>query len=287
MRNNFVLKNFFVVAGLAAALVGLPAIAQAPTGSLEITAQITPTGGRPEPIREFPLFVLTKSYEDIISEVEASDPLPTQSEFIDSLLCSPELKTWMKDHRTIDLAAVDFDKLLTPDSITTVPEFLAAYQRTNSGGVTVGLPTPHYHESDKATNPEKYEKSKQEYLAALRKFIQANASTISGTELELSAINPKTKWDRLYSDRRNHLAQVAPDLAQTKYLAGHVETDLDGHAGLARLAPAQYWISSLGVDAASGDRHYHWDTPVKIQSGQVTRIVLSNVNGINGVRTSR
>src|SRR6266481_3194978 len=102
--------------------------AQGDSGALVITARITPSGARSEPVRQFTFYILTKSYSDIVKEVEEKDPVPGR------------------------------DQLLTPDDIINVPEFLLAYQRTNSGGVTNGLPKPKYTDADKTEHPEKYEK---------------------------------------------------------------------------------------------------------------------------------
>ena len=107
----------------------------------------------------------------------------------------------------------------------------------------------------------------------------AHPGTINGVELELGAVSPKLAWDKLQVDHNRKVAQLAPDTAQTKYLAGRADTDLDGRAMISALKPGEYWLSSLGVDAASGDRHMHWDVPTKIQVGQTTRLTLSNLNG--------
>ncbi len=274
------MRNFFAaVVCFGGLLCSRPVVAQSATGSLDVTAQITATGGRPEPVRQFPLCLLTKSYLEIMKEVEAADPLPTKEQFIDKLKVSEPLKEWMKKHDVMDLTQLEFDKLVTPDDIMAVPEFLAGYQRSNSGGVTSGLPTPKFKEADKEANPEKYEKLKQEYFANMKKFMTAHPSTISGIELELGAVSPKLAWDRVVVDHRRRLAQLAPDTAQSKYLAGRADTDLDGRTTFSGLKPGEYWLSSLGIDAASGDRHIHWDVQTKVQAGQTTRVTLSNVNG--------
>src|SRR5271170_5762523 len=134
------------------------ALAQNSTGTLEITARLTPTAARPEPVRQFTFYILTRSYGDIAKEVEAGDAMPPRDEFIDGLKVSKELKVWLKAHETLDLTAPDLDKLLTPDEIIHTPEFLLAYQHTNSGGVTNGIPKAKYKDADKETHPEKYEK---------------------------------------------------------------------------------------------------------------------------------
>jgi hypothetical protein len=254
------------------------ASAQNSPATLEITARITPTAARPEPVRQFMFYLLTKSYADIAKEVEGGDVVPPRDGFIDGLKVSKELKTWLKAHETLDLTIPELDKMLTPDDILHTPEFLAAYQQANSGGVTSGMPKPKFKEADKTDHPEKYEKDKQAYYTALKKFIQANPSTISGVELELDAVNPQKKWALITSNQKRRVQKLAPEIAQTKYLAAKVETDLEGHAFIRELAPGNYWISSLNLDANVGDARVRWDVPVAIQAGQAFRIELTNLN---------
>jgi hypothetical protein len=268
------------------ALIGVLSIAagaqaQSDSGALEIAARITPTGARPEPVRQFTFYILTKSYSEIVKEVEEKDPIPPREQFIDGLKVSPELRAWLKGHDTLDLTEPDLDKLLTPEDILNIPEFLLAYQRSNSGGVTEGLPKPKFTEADKTEHPEKYEKLKQDYLAALKKFIRARPQTISGVELELDGVNPQHKWATLQNDRRKRVLRVAPDVAQLKFLAGKADTDLEGRAALSGLVPGDYWISSLNLDANAGDMRVRWDVPVRIERGKTSRVDLSNLNSID------
>ncbi|MGC0772418.1 MAG: hypothetical protein WB543_05740 [Candidatus Acidiferrum sp.] len=255
-----------------------PASAQNSGAMLEITARITPTAARPEPVRQFTFYILTKSYADIAKEVEEGDVVPPRDEFIDGLKVSKELKTWLKAHDTLDLTIPELDKMLTADDIIHTPEFLLAYQRSNSGGVTNGIPKPKYKDADKEDHPEKYEKDKQEYYTALKKFIQKNPATISGVELELDGVNPQRKWTLLVSSQKRRVQKLAPEVAQTKYLAAKVDTDLEGHAFLRDLAPGKYWISSLNLEADAGDARVRWDVPITIEAGQTFRIELTNLN---------
>jgi len=256
------------------------------TGTLDLTARITPTAARPEPVRQFTFYILTKSYDEIAKEVESADVIPPRDQFIDGLKLSPELKIWLKGHDTLDLMMPDFDKLLTPDDIIHVPEFLLAYQRSNSGGVTNGLPKPRFTEADKKDHPEKYEKMKAEYLSSLKKFIGLNPSTVSGMELELDGVNPQRKWAQLHSDQQRRVQRLAPDVAQTKYLVAKTDTDLDGRASVQGLPAGNYWISSLSLDANAGDRRLRWDVPVSIPPGQTVRIELTNLNALEAHTTS-
>src|SRR5713101_6361449 len=249
--------------------------------SFVIAARITPTGARPEPVRQFTFYILTKSYADIVKEVEEKDPVPSRDQFIDGLKVSPELRTWLKGHDTLDLTEPELDKLLTPDDILGIPEFLLAYQRSNSGGVTEGLPKQKYTEADKTEHPEKYDKLKQGYLVALKKFIRLHPQTISGVELELEGVNPQRKWAALQNDRRKRVQRVAPEVAQLKFLVGKADTDLEERASLSGLAPGEYWISSLNLDADAGDMRVRWDVPAKIESGKILRVELSNLNSID------
>ena len=273
---------FFIVsiAMCAFCLVG-GARAQSDSGALDLTARITPTAARPEPVRQFTFYVLTRSYSDVVKEVEEKDPIPPRDQFIDGLKVSSELRAWLKSHDTLDLTEPDIDKLLTPDDILNVPEFLLAYQRSNSGGVTEGLPKQKYTETDKTEHPEKYKKLKEEYMAKLKKFVRARPETISGVELELDGVNPQRKWAALQNDRRKRVLRVAPDVAQLKFLAAKAETDLGGHASISGLAPGDYWISTLNLEANAGDMRVRWDVPVRLERGKTSRIELSNLNSID------
>lgn len=259
--------------------------AQSDSGTLEIAARITPTGARPEPVRQFTFYILTKSYSDIVKEVEEKDPIPPREQFIEGLKVSPELRTWLKGHDVLDLEQPDMDKLITAEDVLNVPEFMSAYQRSNSGGVTQGMPQAKYTQIDQTAQPEKYEKQKQEYLVALKKFVRQHPTTISGIEIELQGVNPQHKWATLQNDRRKRVARMAPEIAQVKFLAGKADTDLEGRAAISGLAPGDYWISSLNLDADSGDMRVRWDVPVKIERGKTARIDLSNLNSID-VRNS-
>lgn len=260
---------------------------QTTSGSLELTAHITPTAARPEPVRQFTFYVLTRSYADIVKEAEEKDPAPDRNAFIESLKVSPELRDWLKGHDTLDLSSPDVDTRLSPDDIIKVPEFLRAYQRTNTGGVTVGMPKPKYTDDMKTRHPEKYEKLKQDYLTSLTKFVRTHPESVSGIELELAEVSPHRKWTALQTERRKRILRTAPDLAQLKFLAAKTDTDLEGHASVSGLPAGNYWISSLNLEASAGDMRVHWDVPVTIAAGQTTRVELSNLNTTEASASNR
>jgi hypothetical protein len=249
------------------------------TGALEFQARITPTGARPEPVRQFTFYLLRKSYAEIAREGDAADPLPTREKFIDGLKVSAKLKEWLKKHEAMDLTSSEIDDMLTADDIIAIPEFLEAYLHSNSGGVTQGLPRPKYKETDKTADPERYKVLREEYLAALHKFITANLQTLGGMEAYLDGVNPARQWNQIRSEHRHRLERRIPELAQTSYLAAKADTDLDGRATLSGLPAGDYWLSTLGLDAAAGDVRLRWDVAVRVDAGQTTHAELSNLNG--------
>jgi hypothetical protein len=271
-------KNSCLTLLLAVAL--FPA-RQQNAGSIEFVARVTPTAARPEPIRQFTFYVLTKSYSEIAREIELQDKLPARGAFIDTLKVSPELRAWLKAHELMDLTSPDVDKVISPDDIIQIPEFLLAYQRSNGGGVTSGMPKPKYSDSERTLNPERYEKQRQEYLTALKKFIVTRPETVSGIELELDGVNPQRLWAKLETDQRKRVQRMAPEVAQTKYLAAKADTDLEGRAAISGLRAGNYWISSLNLDANAGDQRLRWDVPVELSAGQTARIELTNLNAID------
>src|SRR5260370_36078299 len=74
--------------------------AQRATGSLDFAVRITPTAARPEPVRQVTLYVLTKSYPEIVNEEEGEKVVPPPEEIIEGLKVGPELKEWLKTHDT-------------------------------------------------------------------------------------------------------------------------------------------------------------------------------------------
>ncbi|HUL15081.1 MAG TPA: hypothetical protein VLV88_03735 [Terriglobales bacterium] len=254
--------------------------AQGALGAVDFQASVTPTEAKPEPVRGFTFYVLTRSYEDIVKRINEEDAPPQRDKFIDTLKISPQLKKWLHAHDVMDLALPGVDKLLTADDILNTPEFLLAYQRSNSGGVTHGIPVPRYKDADKKDNPERYEKQHQEYMTALKKFIQEHPESVSGIELELDAVNPARKWAELQNEQKRRVRQLAPAEAQIKYLAAKVDTDLEGHAAITGLPAGKYWISSLNLYAESGDVRLRWDVPITVEKGQTIRLQLSNLNAV-------
>ena len=140
-------------------MIAAAAPATAQTGSLEFVARATPSGGLDEPIRGFPFYLLTKSFEDINKEVDASVPKPDMDEFIDKLEVSPELKQWMKKNHWMQLSGGDFIHKLHVDDIMNVPEFNKAYMERNSGDRAVDFPKPKMKPLEKTKDPEKFDKA--------------------------------------------------------------------------------------------------------------------------------
>ena len=277
------MKRILILAGLYC-FTGVVALrAQSGAGALEFTAKVTPTAAKAEPAREFTIYLLTKSYDQIVKELDERDGPPSREKFIDALKLSPELREWLHKHDVMDITLPGFDKLLTSDDVLRVPEFLLAYQRSNSGGVTNGIPKPKYRDADKTENPERYKKQQEEYLAALKKFIQARPETVAGMELDLDGVNPARKWAAAQNLHRRRVQQLAPAEAQTKYLAAKSDTDLDGRGRIAGIPAGNYWLSSLGLTAAAGDARLQWDVPVKIEAGQTLRIELTNLNAVENL----
>jgi len=260
--------------------------AQDSNGSIDLTARVSPTSARPEPVRQVTFYALTKSYTDILKDVETEEAPPSRDQFIDDLKLSSELKEWLRAHDAIDLTSPNLDQVVSPDDILHVPEFLSAYQRNNAGGVTRGLPRAKYTEADKTANPDRYQKQKDEYFTALKKFIQAHPESVSGVELQLEGINPQHKWAQITTEHQKKVMQMAPEIAQTKYLIGQADTDLDGHASLSNLPAGSYWISTLNLDVGAGDTRVRWDVPVSIQGGRTTRIELTNLNATRARRAT-
>jgi hypothetical protein len=251
------------------------------TGRVDFVARVAPIGGQPEPVRQLTFYLLRKSLEDIRAEAASqSAPAADLDKFIDGLSVSPELKAWMRKHHTVRISGDDFTKGLTAKDIVEVPEFFKAYMTHNVAFRGVGFPEPKFKEKDSTSNPEKYKSQKEEYEAAVRKFIATVPDTIPGMDLELLDINPYTKWQVLESKQQERLDARTYRLAEERYLVAHTDTDLDGHGSFSGIAPGKYWIGIIGTEAISGDVRVRWNVPVTVRQGETARIELSNLNAV-------
>lgn len=283
MKTGLRLAILFSLGVLAVA----PRIA-AQAGSIEFVARATPSGGLDEPVRGFPFYLLSKSFEDIEKEADATDPKPDMNAFIDKLdsTLSPELKAWMKKNECVSLVGDDFIKKLTPADILGVPEFRQSYMERNAGDQSTDFPKPKVKPQDEAKHPEKFDKLSADYVETVRRYIEAHPQSVEGIDLGLTDIDPGPKWNDLLGKRRPEIHRRALELAQSKYLVARAQTDLQGQAFLRGIAPGAYWISTLDVAAVVGDVRSLWDVPVTVRSGQTEYVALSNVNSIQPTRSS-
>ena len=90
--------------------------------------------------------------------------------------------------------------------------------------------------------------------------------------------SPARKWNQLSAEHRRRVQRRVPEIAQTRYLAGKADTDLDGRAALTGVPAGTYWLSTLGLNAASGDVRLRWDVQLSVEGGKTTRAELTNLN---------
>lgn len=259
---------------------------QAQTGSIEFVARATPSGGLEEPVRGFPFFLLSKSFDDITHEAELAYPKPDMDAFIDKLEVSKELKAWMKKNQCVKFSGDDFIKKVKPENVMKVQEFYDAYIQRNSGDETVNFPKPKYKPADRQKNPAKYEKLKAEYTEAVRRYVEQSPESIDGIDLELANIDPSAKWNELEGKRAPEVRHRVVELAQSKYLVARTQTNLDGEGYLRGISPGTYWLSTLDVPANVGDARPRWDAPLTVHAGEEVRVALSNVNAVTASNTT-
>ncbi len=271
---------------LLALLLALVPRAFAQEGSIEFVARATPSGGLDEPVRGFPFYLLSQSYEAIGHEADASYPKPDLDAFVDRLDVSPQLKAWMKKRRWTSLSGEAFTRQLHADDIMDVPEFYKAYSERVAGDRTVRWPKPKFKPSDKTKDPAKYKRLSDEYTATVHQFIEQNPQTIDGIDISLQEIDPGHRWNVLEATRLSDVHRRTLDLAQSKYLVGRIETDLQGEGAFHGLAAGNYWLSTLDVAASVGDVRPRWDVPVTVRAGQTSRLTLSNINAVPPDRSS-
>jgi hypothetical protein len=275
------IKSNHLVLGLVALwlLAATPSqLAAQAAGSIQFTARVSATNGRPEPVRQLTFSLLRKSLEDIRLEALQQEPAPEMDHFIEDLKVSPQLRGWMKKHQSVQLAGPDFSKGLSADEIMDVPEFFSSYMAHNAGLEGTGFPEPKFKEKDRVKNPEKFEAEKKAYREEIRKFIKTEPDSVQGLEAGLEQINPSIKWEGMVAEHQRRLEKQTLELAQAQYVATETDTDLEGRGFFANVPPGNYWIDILGMQAISGDVRLRWDFPVEVRPAQATQVALNNLN---------
>jgi hypothetical protein len=266
---------------LIATMIAVVPRATAQDGSIEFVAHATPSGGLEEPVRGFPFYLLSKSFQEIEKEADADDPKPDLNQFIDKLdssSYSPQFKAWMKKNQFVTLAGDDFIRKLHPADVMDIPEIFSAYMNRNAGDQSADFPKSKVKASDKIKNPAKYEKATADYMETIRHYIEQHPQSVDGIDLNLAEIDPGPKWDALLGRRAPEIHRRTLDLAQSKYLVARTQSNLQGQGFLRDVPPGNYWISTLDVAADVGDARPRWDVPVTVVPGQTEYVALSNVN---------
>lgn len=264
--------------------MGAPWPLAAQSGTIEFVARGAPAIGSAEPIRRQTFYLLRKSYAAIHQEAAALEPGPDLEKFVDSLSLSPELRAWMKRTHRVELSGLDFVRMLSPEDIIGVPEFRQAYRARNVADVPLGFPEPKYSERDKTRNPKKYERQEKEFLSKLRHYLDTHQQSVEGIDIYLVAVNRGNDWARLEKEWQERVERRLRQLTETRYLAARVETDLDGNAKIAGVAPGRYWLSNLNNYAQVGDARLAWDVALDVLAGRLTLLELSNANALPPVR---
>lgn len=273
-KTTTILATFVVLASLC------PSSALAQGCSVDFTAKVTPAAGISEPVRGLPFYLLNKSFTEILADADAAEPKPDLDAYVDKLRVSKELKAWMKKNHSVSLSGEEFVRGLSADDVMNVPEFFSAYLERNGSDSTIDFPKPKYREKDKEKDPARYEKQRQEYLDAVRKYLVANTESTAGLDLALDPINPGPAWALQVARRGPAIQRRALEMAQTHYMVAKAQSDLDGHARIDNVPPGSYWLGTLDIFASVGDAHIRWDVPVSLDAGLTTRVELSNSNGI-------
>lgn len=251
--------------------------APAELSRLEFTARVTPASGRSEPARSLSVYLLTKSFHDVVREAQEKTTPPDFAGFVDHTAFSKELKAWMKREHTVSVSGPDFRNHMSNDDIIHVPEFFDAYVNSNLSGLNQGFPEPKYTAPDRDANTKKYQKYHVEYDASLLKYIIAHPESKDGMDTILEQRDPSKGWGVEVMRWNERALARAVEIAQTDYMVAKTETNLDGR-GAFQCSPGTFWLSSLDGEALSGERHLHWDVKVEVHAGGVTQVELSNLN---------
>jgi hypothetical protein len=186
----------------------------------------------------------------------------------------------MKKNHTVALSGTDFTKKLTPEEITSIPEFMDAFMVRNGASLNAGVPTPKYKDSERLSNPEKYKREREQYLQAFQRYIAAHPESKEGLDAQLIDSSPTQRWAQQQAEQQRKIDWRSQLLAHTTYLAAQAESDLEGRGALRGVPPGKYWLTTLDTPAMAGDVRLQWDVAVQVAPGQTARIELTNLNAV-------
>jgi hypothetical protein len=267
------------------ALMAPRALAQG--GSIEFVAKATPSGGAEEPVRGFPFYLLSKSFEDINKEADIDFPPPDMDAFIANQPGTPELRAWMKKNHCVVLSGDNFIHKVQTDDVMNVPEFYKSYTDRAAGDKSANFPKPKFKPAEQTKNPEKYQEEVVEYHQAVRQYLESFPDSKDGMDLDLEEVNPQWKWNDLQTKWKRERHSRVVSLAQSKYLVARAETDLQGQGFIRNLQPGNYWLSTLDVSASVGDARSQWDLPLTVRPGQTVYVALDDANAMQSLHASQ
>jgi hypothetical protein len=265
---------FFLLLGIT------PVHTQNATATLEFSVSAIPTGGRPEKVMQQAFYLLRASLEEIERIASQQLPAPDKNAFIDEQDLSPELKEWMKRTKIIELRGPEFIRAVTVDDIMTVPELKAAYVARNQIMVGLGFPKRKAKPSDQEKNPQKWEESEEKYWRGVKDYATLHSESKDGMEEQLLHITSATQWANRMAHYEQQRHQLSLRLIHSHYMVARTETDYQGSARLAGLAPGRYWLTTLWNEVRAGDVQLSWDLAVDVAAGETRYLELNNANAV-------
>jgi hypothetical protein len=252
--------------------------AQSEAATLEFTVRATPSGGRAEKVMRQPFFLLRRSLGEIDAEARAQVAAPELETFASELPASGALKAWIQRTKITKFSGPDFHQALTVDDVMDVPEFRAAYIARNQVMVGLGFPRRKAKLTDRERNPKKWEESEARYWLAVRNYLALHPESKDGMEEHLLEVNPEAAWRNRLERHERVVRQKVLELIHTRYLAGQTETDYEGFARFAGLAPGRYWLTNLWNEVRAGDVQLRWELPLDLRPGRTFYLELTNAN---------
>lgn len=261
-----------------AGAAGATPLAPGDEASLEFSVRATPTGGKPEKVMQHPFYLLRASLGEINEVARQQVPAPDLEAFVHSLKVSPELKAWMKRHKTVSVRGDEFVNSLTVDDVLGVPAFRDAYVTHTLPLVGLGFPKRKAKLTDRERNPARWEQSEKHYWEEVRSYFILHPESKEGMDDQLLDVTAATEWSARQQRHEQEVHQRVLQLVQSQYLVAQAETDMEGFARISGLAPGRYWLTNLWTEVRAGDAHLNWELPVELRAGQTLRLELNNAN---------
>jgi len=228
------------------------------TGSVEFTAQVAPTDGRPSLSANCTFYPLAQQASKTSAGGHANSNGSGLDKFVDGLSVLAQIESVDEKRITPRSLLEGISQIYSPRTISWTRPILQCLHVSQFGLRGERFSQTEIQSEGRSLQPEKFNDAKRVQGSSPQIHWQEQPDSIPGIDAGLTEINPSRKMGTNRGrPAAAHREAHAGDRSNPLFGA-QTDTNLDGRGIFAGLAPGRYWIDILGMQAISGDVRLRW-----------------------------